>query len=181
LDIRSKVDDRDLIPRLDPERGEMRTARGEDWVLISGDALRRVYENEVKVLGSGAYVMWYNAGKAVGKTDGEKFAALIETIGIDQLAKELSSSYAKLGWGKIEVGDIDLFKNEVKVTMRNSPMVRGTRDNEPRCWYVRGFMEGLISTILGAEATANEMQCQAVNGEKCEFKVTWKLPSGVEP
>lgn len=178
MEIRPKVDDRDVLPRLDAQRGELRTSKGEDWVMISGEALRRVYQNEVFLLGTGAYVMWYNAGKAVGKTEGVKFAALVEEMGVHELAKELSESYAYLGWGRIEVGNIDLFKNEVTIKMWNSPMVRGVLDKEPRCWYVRGFMEGLVSTILGVETTASEVRCQAVEGDRCEFRVTWKLPQG---
>lgn len=177
MQSREGVDDRDVVPRLDPVRGELRTAQGEDWVMISGDALRRIFENEVRVLGTGACVIWYNAGKAVGKTDGEKFAAMVERLGVNELAGELGASYAKLGWGRIEVGKIDLLNNELMVTMRNSPMVRGVTDRQPRCWYVRGFMEGIVSVILGVEATANEIRCQAVEGDRCEFKVNWKLPS----
>lgn len=127
------------------------------------------------MLQSGAYVLWYNAGKTVGTTEGKKFSELIDEIGIDQLAKELGNSYSKLGWGLIEVGEINLLKSEVRIVMRNSPMVRGVSAKEPRCWYVRGFMEGMISSILGAEATAFELSCEAVNGDHCEFVVNWKL------
>lgn len=174
---KTKVEDSDVLPKLDAERGELRTSEGEDWVMISGEALRRIYQNDVSVLSTGACVIWYNAGKSVGKTDGAKFAEMVERLGIDELARELSESYAKLGWGRIEVGKIDLVKSELVVTMRNSPMVRGVRDSEPRCWYVRGFMEGIISVILGVEATANEIQCQAANGDRCVFKVAWTPPS----
>jgi predicted hydrocarbon binding protein len=167
--------DAEVVPQLDLAKGELRASTGEDWVLISGEALRKIYEMEAAVLQSGAFVIWYNAGKTVGTTEGRKFAELINDIGIDQLAKELSKSYSKLGWGFIKVGEIDLLKNEVGIIMRNSPMVRGVSAKEPRCWYVRGFMEGMISSILGAEATAFELACEAVNGDHCEFKVAWKL------
>ena len=177
MDIKRKVADTDVVPKLDASKGELRAPSGEDWVLISGEALRRVYESEIAILGTGACVIWYNAGQAVGKTEGKKFAALIEEIGIDQLAQELSSSYSKLGWGTIQVGDIDLARNEVKIIMRNSPMVRGVLGQDSRCWYVRGFMEGIIASILGVEVTAYELTCEAVNGKHCEFKATWKLPT----
>jgi predicted hydrocarbon binding protein len=172
-----RVVDKDVLPTLDSERGELRVANGGDWVMISGEALRRVYENEVTILGTGAFVIWYNAGKAVGKTEGEKFAALVNTMGIDQLAQELGKTYAQLGWGRIEIRDIDLLRNEVTIIMRNSPMVRGIADKEPRCWYVRGFMEGIVSVILGVDATAFEVACEAVNRDHCEFRVSWKMPA----
>jgi predicted hydrocarbon binding protein len=175
---RPRTGDADVVPRLDAAKGELRTSSGEDWVLISGEALRKIYEMEAAVLKSGAFVIWYNAGKTVGTTEGKKFAGLLDDLGIDRLAEELSKSYSKLGWGFIQVGEIDLVKNEVGIVMRNSPMVRGVSATEPRCWYVRGYMEGMISSILGAEATAFELSCEAVNGDHCEFKVTWKLAPG---
>jgi predicted hydrocarbon binding protein len=177
VENKPRAGETDVVPKLDASSGELRGSTGDDWVLISGEALRRVYEAEVAILGTGAFVIWYNAGKYVGKIEGKKFAKLIEELGIDQLAKELSASYAKLGWGTIEVGEVDLLRNELTITMRNSPMVRGVSDKESRCWYVRGFMEGLVSSVLGVEATAFELTCEAVNGNHCEFKTTWKPPS----
>jgi len=183
LDHKSKFGQGDIVPKLDAEKGELRVPSGEDWVMISGEALRNVYEHEVAILGTGAFVIWYNAGKAVGKTEGVKFSAFIDSLGIDQLAQELGRTYNQLGWGRIEVKEIDLMKNEVHITMRNSPMVRRVKDTEPRCWYVRGFMEGIISSILGVEATAFELNCEAVNGDHCEFKAVWKAESspGAQP
>ena len=177
MDTQPQVRDSEIIPRLDSAKGEMRAASGEDWVLISGEALRRVYESEVSILGTGAFVIWYNAGKTVGRTEGSKFAELISEVGVDQLANELSKTYSKLGWGQIQVGNVDLINSEIKIVMRNSPMVRGIADKEPRCWYVRGFMEGMVSTILGVEANAFEVACEAVNRHHCEFKVNWKMPT----
>jgi len=175
LDSKQRTNSADVLPRFDLTKGELRASTGEDWVLISGEALRRVYEREVAMLQSGACVIWHNAGKTVGATEGRKFSELVDEVGIDKLAEELSSSYSKLGWGLIEVGEINLLKSEVRIVMRNSPMVRGVSAQEPRCWYVRGFMEGMISSILGAEAMASELSCEAVNGDHCEFVVTWKL------
>jgi predicted hydrocarbon binding protein len=172
-----KVKGADIIPRLDTAKGELRTSAGEDWVLISGEAIRRVYDNEAKMMGTGAHVIWYNAGKAVGKTEGEKFAGLIESVGVDHLADELAKTYSQLGWGMIELRDIDLLKSEVVMIMRNSPMIRGVSAKEPQCWYVRGFMEGIVSSILGVETTVFELTCEAMNHDHCEFKAVWKMPS----
>ncbi len=176
---RPHVKDEDVMPSLDASRGELRASSGEDWVLISGEALRRVYESEVSVLGTGAFVIWYNAGKTVGKTEGKKFANLADEVGIDQLAAQLAHTYNKLGWGAIKIEEIDLLHNEARISMHNSPMVRNTVDEEPRCWYVRGYIEGMVSTLLAVEATAYELACEAVNGVKCELKVTWKPPEMV--
>ena len=39
---------------------------------------------------------------------------------------------------------------------------------------MRGFVEGLTSELLGTETTANEVSCEAVNGDHCEFRLSWE-------
>jgi predicted hydrocarbon binding protein len=178
MDERTKVTEGNVVPKLDSARGELRGSGGEDWVLFSGEAIRRVYAQEVMMLGTGAFVIWYNVGRAIGLVEGQKFAGMVETTGINDLAQNLGRTYNHLGWGVIEIGEIDLRSNEITITMRNSPMVRGVSNKEPQCWYVRGFMEGMVSSLLGVDATAFEVTCEAVNRSHCEFKVGWK-PSNV--
>jgi predicted hydrocarbon binding protein len=164
----------DDLPKFDEERGELVGSMGEDYVIISAEALRRINKHEELMLGSGSFVVWYNSGKAVGKTDGEKFKRLIETMDIESFAAHLKSIYARYGWGFVQYGEVDPASGELLFTVRNSPLVRGISAKEPRCWFVRGFVEGLIGSILGAEVTAVEVACQAVNGDHCEFRLAWK-------
>src|SRR5437870_4231276 len=143
----------------------MRGSDGKDMIIMSGEALRRIYGSEATILGSGALVIWYNAGKAIGVVDGNKFVSKVSTIGIQDLAKNLSQTYSRMGWGRIECGEFDFQRNELSLRLYNSPMVRGITSKEPTCWFVRGFVEGLASAILGTEVAAAEIACEAVWGD----------------
>ncbi|HZW84949.1 MAG TPA: 4-vinyl reductase, partial [Nitrososphaerales archaeon] len=55
----------------------------------------------------------------------------------------------------------------------NSPLVRGVTAKEPRCWFVRGFAEGLISEILRTEVVAVETECMAAGASHCDFRIRW--------
>lgn len=165
----------DNMPQFDEEKGELVDSRGEDYVVMSAEALRRINKQEELMLGTGSSVIWYNSGKAVGKTDGEKYAGLMKTMEVQDMAEYLKETYSRYGWGFVTFGGIDMNSGQLIFTVRNSPLVRGIRGKEPRCWFVRGFVEGLVSEILGTEVTALEVACQAVNGNHCEFRLVWDL------
>ena len=162
------------MPVFDEKTGELVGEGGEDYVIISAEALRRINRQEELMFGSGSFVIWYNAGKAVGRTDGHRFARLLDKMDLAQMAIYLKDVYSKYGWGFIEIRSVDIDKGEIIFTVKNSPLVRGFTSSEPRCWFVRGFVEGNASEILGTEVVATEVRCQAVSGDHCEFRLRWE-------
>lgn len=165
----------DNMPSFDEEKGELVGSNGEDYVVISAEALRRINKQEELMLGTGSFVIWYNAGKAVGRTDGQKYAPLVQTMDLNKVADYLRETYSRYGWGSVQFDGVVLEKGEMSFTVRNSPLIRGIRSREPRCWFVRGFVEGLTSELIGTECTAVEIACEAVNRDHCEFKLTWEF------
>jgi predicted hydrocarbon binding protein len=162
------------MPVFDEKTGELIGPGGEDYVIISAEALRRINRQEELMFGSGSFVIWYNSGKAVGRTDGHRFAPLAQEMEIPEIAVYLRDFYSKYGWGYIEFQNVDADKGEVVFTVKNSPLVKGIESAEPRCWFVRGFVEGLVSELLGTEAVATEVRCQAMfNSDHCEFRIRW--------
>ncbi len=164
----------DAMPAYDEKSGELVDGGGEDYVLISAEALRRINREEEAMLGSGSFVIWYNAGKAVGRTDGRRYAELMGTMEIQAVADYLRETYTRRGWGEVKFGGIDLTSGVLLFSVRNSPLARGITAKEPRCWFVRGFVEGLTSELLGTECIAAEVACQTVNGRQCEFRLRWE-------
>ena len=163
----------DSMPTFDEKTGELVGTNGEDYVVISAEALRRINKQEEMTLGSGSHLIWYNAGKAVGRNDGHKYAPLMQTMEINLLADYLRETYTRYGWGSVEFHGIDLDSGQLMFTVRNSPLARGVTGTEPRCWFVRGFVEGLTSELMGTECVAVETACQTVNRSHCEFKLRW--------
>jgi predicted hydrocarbon binding protein len=167
------------LPSFDEVKGELVGEEGEDYVIIAAEALRRINKQEEMMFGTGSFLIWYNSGKAVGRTDGRGFAPLMETVEINELASRIKDIYMKRGWGEVTLGRIELATGELYFQVRNSPLVRGLTSKEPRCWFVRGFVEGLTSELLGIEVTASEIACQAVNGDHCEYRLRWDM--GISP
>lgn len=162
------------VPAFDPKKGALVGSNGEDYVIISAEALRRIERHEAMMFGSGSSVIWYNSGKSVGKVDGARLAPWLQKMDIMEFASRVRDLYSREGWGFIEFGVVNLNSGEFHFTVRNSPLVRRVTAKEPRCWFVKGFVEGLVSEILGTEVTATETDCQAVNGDHCSFKLSWE-------
>ena len=163
----------DSLPAFQEQTGELVDASGEDYVVISAEALRRINRQEETTLGTGSHIIWYNAGKAAGSIDGRKYASVTKTMQANEAASYLAQTYSRWGWGSVKIFGMDLEKCEMMLTVKNSPLSRGITSKEPRCWFVRGFFEGLTSELLGVECMAVETACETVNGFRCEFKLTW--------
>src|SRR5215467_8324018 len=157
-----------VMPTFDEHTGGLVGPGGEDYVIISAEALRRINKQEELMFGSGSFVIWYNAGKQVGRQDGKRLAPMTSTMELQDFAGHLRDTYSMYGWGFIEVGKVDLKTGEIAFRVTNSPLVRGLLSREPRCWFVRGFAEGLVSEIIGAEVVATELQCQAQGERYCD-------------
>lgn len=169
------MDDRgDEMPAFNEKLGELVGKNGEDYVIISAEALRRINRQEEMMLGTGSFVIWYNAGKAVGRTDGQRYAPLMRSMEIEAFAVRVRDIYSRYGWGSIQFRDVDPKSGELVFWVKNSPLARGVRSKEPRCYFVRGFVEGMISELLGTEVVAVEVSCETVTGQHCEFRLRWE-------
>jgi hypothetical protein len=103
----------EAFPSLDEKGGELVGEKGEDYVIIAAEALRRINRQEEIMIGTRSFLIWFNSGRAVGKTDGRRFAPLMETVEINELAPHIRNIYVKHGWGEVELGGIDLAKRGV--------------------------------------------------------------------
>ena len=167
-------DEYDRLPTFDENKGELLGPKGEDYVVLSAEALRNINQEEESILHSGSNVIWYNAGRAVGRSDGKKYAPLMQEMDLDRFASYLKMTYMRYGWGLIEYSITDFDSGMILFTVRDSPLVKGIRSKEPRCWFVKGFAEGLTSELLGVQTVAKEVKCQAVGADRCEFDLSWK-------
>jgi len=163
----------DEMPAFNEKQGELVGKNGEDYVIMSAEALRRINRQEEMMLGSGSFVIWYNAGKAVGRADGQRYAPLMKSMEIEAFATRIRDIYSRYGWGSIQFRDVDPKSGELVFWVKNSPLARGVRSKEPKCYFVRGFVEGMVSELLGTEVVAVEVLCETVSGQHCEFRLRW--------
>lgn len=153
--------------KYDEEKGEIQIAC-DDWILMSSSTLRDLVKGTERCLGTGAIVVWLEAGKHAGR----EFSGRLVRLGIDfkELPEMLMEFFSEGGWGKIQ-GAVDFTKKEAIVTIKNSATARETTAKEPVCHFVRGFIGGVCDVMFHDFTECFETKCTAKGDEYCEFHV----------
>jgi predicted hydrocarbon binding protein len=154
----------------DMEKGEIRIA-GTDWILMSGATFRNLVKGSEDFIGSGAKVIWQQAGKHAGR----EFSGDLVRLGMEfeELPAALEEFFTKGGWGKIRV-EADFTKKEAVVTIENSATARSIEAKEPVCHSIRGFIAGVSDVMFHASTECLETKCIAKGDPYCEFRVKRK-------
>ncbi len=152
-----------------PDRGELRSRSG-DVIVVSGAAFRALFYETTRHFRN-ARAVWLQAGKAAGMADAAALGSAKEG-GLAQDLEFVSKVYSGLGWGSVRIThDYKLRRSEIVI--ENSATSRGQTSDEPSCWFIVGFMEGLFSGMFRTEARCNEVACAAKGAPHCEFVVYW--------
>jgi hypothetical protein len=134
------------------------------------------YQRKVAVFSREAFVIWHSTAKVNGRTAQEESESSGRRFEVDRLAEELCKIYGRLGWGSIEVCNLDINENELTIVMRPPAGARLDSHKGSEWWYVRASIEVIVSAILAVKASAFEVACEAINRDYCTFKVTWEAP-----
>jgi len=131
--------------------------------------IRTMYEEMSDV---GMSFMFYQ-GKLLGSKDAEVFVEHIWTIDQDTISEILNILLAH-GWGIPKL--IKFSSSEVIVHLYDSfeSLVMAKKSERPMCFFIKGYIAGLLSTILKKEVHVEETKCIAMGDPYCEFRI--KIP-----
>jgi predicted hydrocarbon binding protein len=143
--------------------------QGRRTIILSQTATARMFEAIRFTLGSGGDVVLYQQGSSYGRELAESFMA---RLGGDYLRRNFDYTLALLsatGWGVPElVGSKDSFPN-ITITLQSCLECDGVRATRPACSFVRGFLAGVSSTIVGHTVHCEESHCIGMGEPHCEF------------
>lgn len=145
--------------------------QGRRTIILSQTATARMFEAIRFTLGSGGDVVLYQQGSSYGKELAESF---VNRLGGDYLKRNFDYTLALLsatGWGVPElVGSKDSFPN-ITITLESCLECDGVRAPRPACSFVRGFLAGVSSAIVGHTVHCEELSCIGMGGRHCEFEL----------
>lgn len=85
---------------------------------------------------------------------------------LDHIAKEKLEER----WGGFEFAHVDLARKQGYIAVRDSFEARNYGPSRvPACHFLRGFLGGLLSRILGERIAVEERKCLAKGDPRCEF------------
>ena len=145
--------------------------QGRRTIILSQSATARMFEAIRFTLGSGGDVVLYQQGSSYGKELAESF---MTRLGGDYLKRNFDYTLGLLsatGWGVPElVGSKDTFPN-LTITLQSCLECDGVGATRPACSFVRGFLAGVSSAIVGHIVHCEESRCMAMGQPHCEFEL----------
>ena len=88
----------------------------------------------------------------------------------EQLADTLVSLWAEVGIGRLNAKDVDKGGVAAEVTDSLESLALGNV-GAPSCFFTRGYIAGIVSTLAGKEHMTVEDQCVCEGHPKCVFTV----------
>jgi len=140
-------------------------------VMIRAEFLRDMMRKLKDEFQSAADVFLYKEGMALGES-AEKF--YIERYGADEIFHALAyfqSFYSALGWAKPELVSVDIPGRKATLRLYESFECPKEKGNKAYSHFLRGFINGSFSTLLGVKTSTKEVMCQTKGDSCCEFLV----------
>jgi predicted hydrocarbon binding protein len=69
-------------------------------------------------------------------------------------------------------------KQKAVVHIHNLVTSRQTKANEPICYFINGYIAGVLSVMFDKHVECTETKCSAKNDGFCEFQANWQKQEG---
>lgn len=149
----------------------MKKPLGARWILMRVETLHGMMREVEKVLGTGACLVWYTAGKGAGKSLASLIKKEFENYNLKGISQFLTKFYNRCGWGRSEV--ISWRKQQSNIVLRvwNNAFAEKGSSKTPSCFFLKGFIEGILQELTSKCAKVEETRCISKGDEYCEFQI----------
>jgi predicted hydrocarbon binding protein len=153
----------------DVDRGEFFVI-GYRTLMLSNKTFVRIQKEAEKILGDGAAVIFYEAGKKAVLVSVKRIEEEWKLEG-EELIRGLEEFYAEVGFGKFIIGKAKA-ERELIIKVENSFIAKEYgKSDVPVCHFIRGYCAGIGETLTNQAMDAEEVKCVACGDDHCEFVV----------
>jgi predicted hydrocarbon binding protein len=141
-------------------------------VMMGTKALANMIGTLNERFGTGGEVILYEEGLSYGKEVGGEYLMMLGSDFISSNMGEVMKVYQAKGWFRVEDVTMDAAKGRVVIAAGENFECAGVEARSPHSHYVRGHLEGLVTTWLGRPMECRETLCVASGDRFCEFTLT---------
>jgi predicted hydrocarbon binding protein len=120
---------------------------------------------------SAADLFLFKEGNAMGESAEKLY---IEKFGLEKLISDLSylhGIYSALGWARAELVRANIPGHFATIRLHESFECPSGGGQKPYSHFLRGFINGSFSVMMGAKTQTKEVKCVAKGDQFCEFEV----------
>jgi predicted hydrocarbon binding protein len=143
---------------------------GEPLIVMSIGGLNSVFNQVVKVFGTGGESILYGEGYSLGQANGNYLKGLLGNGHLKHSLDDLAGIYSSFGWGILEV----LHEEGTGVTtgrVRDCFECTSAEASETRCNFFLGHFKGVMSILMGVDLVGSETRCKIRGNDFCEFEL----------
>ncbi|MDG6988529.1 MAG: hypothetical protein JRN21_04300 [Nitrososphaerota archaeon] len=143
-------------------------------VIFPQSGVRAMFQDIIKMFGTGGESILFRAGHAVGRQGTEDVARV---MGEEALTKDpdlFTGLYAALGWGRMEIVEAAPDLSAFSMKLEEGFECTGVKSPVPVCHFTRGLIAGSAERALSRATACEEKSCAAAGDPYCLFTVTAK-------
>ncbi len=144
-------------------------------ILMTEAALRGLFIDIRRHIGSGGEAILYFLGTEVGKSLAERYMKMAEEIGVEDLegkAHIAAGLFVSVGYGLVESLEIDPETPRIRLRVKGCIECElGGSAEKPYSQFLRGMLAGYASVLFKRDMMARETRCIAVGDPYCEFEI----------
>ena len=141
-------------------------------VMMGAKALANMLGTVNEQFGSGGNVILYEEGLSYGKDVGSEYLLNLGSDFVGSNLPEVLKLYQALGWFRLAKAKVDPESGTVIVQAEENFECNGADSRVPHSHFVRGHLEGMVTTWLGKPMECKETYCIAKGDKYCEFVIS---------
>ena len=138
-------------------------------VMMGAGALANMLSATTERFGTGGNVILHEEGKSYGRELGQEYLLRLGAEFIMANLGDVVKLYQALGWFRVENVTASEGWDQVVVRAAESFECAGSESKIPHSHFVRGHLEGMLTTWLGRPMECRETLCVAKGDGACEF------------
>ena len=146
------------------------TEMGESLILLSREGLSHMFGQVARQFGSGGEVLLYTQGHSLGEESARTFVRLLGAANAAKMVGDLRPILSASGWG-IPTRVSESPPGTYTLRMDDCFECSHGKEATKSCSFLRGYLEGSASAILGRPSSCQETRCRRSGDKHCEFVI----------
>ena len=150
-----------------------RTVIPQNLVLTSGSFLN-LLNTLVNTFGSAGESMIYQMGHENGMVFCREVVSKINNEGesLENLFEMVINSASQIGWANMVVEEFNPQNGKIKVVLQDNAFKHFClRLNMPQCFFLRGYISGIIKELTNVDYQFSRSECYAHGDEHCSIRL----------
>jgi predicted hydrocarbon binding protein len=156
--------------------GGRRTNSESSVLLMRTDSFQSMLKYFTITFGASGLTMIYSMGEANGKYETRQMKGELRSLEAPIIKQQLIEKslwrLTSMGWGDFKLDSLDPIKCQATIKISINPFSENCKSTDAGgCYYLQGYIAGVISEALNEDITYKETRCSKTEEGSCELNL----------